>query len=100
MILNVFYISNKLVSNGRNSADIGIHEGLTAQDTDNSHTKAPFVNNSCVLSAVEDMDVLKHYVQVLKEFPQQPHFIPLQQYPEAILKGMKLGRHLMYAWEE
>ena len=49
------------------------------------------MNNSCLLSAVEGMDVLKDYVQVLKEFPQQPHFLPLQQYPETILKGMKLG---------
>jgi hypothetical protein len=49
------------------------------------------VNNSCLLTAVEEMDVLKDYVQVLKEFPQQPHFLPLQQYPETILKGMKLG---------
>ena len=48
------------------------------------------MNNSCLMSAVEDMDVLKDYVQVLKEFPQQPHFLPLQQYPETILKGMKL----------
>jgi chromosome segregation ATPase len=38
MILNVLCISNKLDSNEWISADIGIHEGLTAQDTDNSHT--------------------------------------------------------------
>jgi hypothetical protein len=37
------------------------------------------------------MDVLKDYVQVLKEFPQQLLFLPLQQYPETILNGMKLG---------
>jgi hypothetical protein len=44
---------------------------------------------------MEDMDVLKDYVQVLKEFPQQPHFLPLQQYSETILKGMKLGLTLL-----
>jgi hypothetical protein len=38
---------------------------------------------------VEDMDVLK-------DFPQQPHFFPLPQYPETILKGMKLGLTLAF----
>jgi hypothetical protein len=33
---------------------------------------------------------------VLKEFPQQSHFVPLQQYPKTILKGMKLGLTLAF----
>lgn len=50
------------------------------------------MKNSCLWSALEEMDVFK-------EFPQQPHFLPVQQqkYPHTLRGGMAFG--LMVAFD-
>ncbi|CAD6253553.1 unnamed protein product [Miscanthus lutarioriparius] len=76
----------ELPSTGQN---IGVNE--IAESQREPSLVVPFVKNSCLWSAVEEMNVFK-------EFPQQPHFLPLQQeYPRTLQGGMAFG--LMVAFD-
>lgn len=63
------------------SQDIRHADGLIKKNTD---YQIPFVKASPFWSSIEEMDVLK-------EFPQQPHFLPLQKCLPGTREGTAIG---------
>ncbi|TVU03171.1 hypothetical protein EJB05_51303, partial [Eragrostis curvula] len=53
----------------------------TSQNTDQ---QVPFIKRSPMWPVIEALDVFK-------ELPQRPHFLPLQEFPPALREGMALG---------